>query len=419
MKLPLPPNFFDCPPLAPQMASQLHEQAHATAMEVVDKALVKPSSTTAWSLMSSYTNGLKIYRAKDSRETSPHVKLCVGVAEVAGTIDEVVELFRNDTTERAKAYVARFGKGLLDSANLYTLAEPTADQPHDSVAINWTAFQSPVKNVVLPRDCCYLEGQFEFHDASGRRGWVRSVKSTNLTCCPDMQQSHGLVRMHQLGAGHVFLESKRPGYLRIAYVVHSAFNVGGFVHGAAADWAIEKAIKRRCASLLDLDGFLRENRLAKGKFLFGDQLVPKDSRHACALCNRRFGLFVSRSNCFKCGEVFCSDCNNAWVIPIVDIPTRIDACKKCAMKHPTTKPRPASAMSTRSKGTTSSFLSGSMIKRTPSLTRSLATSPESPSSLSDHQSTNERWIQEFLLDKSIVDLEVEKSLVDEADQLDE
>ncbi|KAF0719620.1 Aste57867_914 [Aphanomyces stellatus] len=223
MKLPLPPDYFNCPPLSHSKSTVLALQAHALAM------------AWAWSAST----------VAKSRQTNPNIKLYVGVAEVAGTIDESVELFRFDTTERAKAYVARIGKGLLDSANLYTLAEPSVDRPHDSVAINWTALQSP----------------------ASLSGWVVALKSIDVACCPDMQQSHGLIRMHQLGSGHVFLESDRKGYLRIVYNVHSVFNI-----------------------ILDLATFWHENRLAKGTFLLGDELVPKDWRHACQLCHKMFGI---------------------------------------------------------------------------------------------------------------------------------
>ncbi|KAF0700811.1 Aste57867_8662 [Aphanomyces stellatus] len=328
MKLPLPPNFFKCPPLTTDETERLKQQAYATAMDVVQKSLIQPSDTLTWSLLSN-DNGLKIYRGKDSRgDAVDHLKLSVGVAEIAGTIEEVVELFRNDTTEHAKEYVNRFGKGLLDSANLYTLVEPSEVHPNESVTINWMALKSPLKAVVMERDCCYLEGHYQF-EINGKRGWVRSLKSLNLMCCPDMQHALGLVRMIQMGTGHVFLESDRPGYMRIAYVVHADFK------GAATEWAIDKAVKRRCTSLLDIDTFLRENRLAQGHFLSGDQLVPKDTRRQCFLCQKKFGVFVSKSNCVKCGEVFCGACNHAWTVKVCGIPTRIDACTKCALVAPT------------------------------------------------------------------------------------
>ncbi|KAF0719621.1 Aste57867_915 [Aphanomyces stellatus] len=406
MKLPLPTNYFKCPPLAPDDVDRFMRQAHATAMQVVDKALVQRTDTISWSLLSDDRNGLQIYRGMDLLESSDRVKLCVGVAEVAGTIDEVVELFRNDTTTRAKAYVARFGRGLLDSANLYTLASPTLDRPNDAVAINWTAFQSPIKPLVMPRDGCYLEGHFEFR-VGAKRGWVRSVKSLQLPCCPDMQQSHGLVRLTQLGAGHVFIESDRPGYLRLAYVVHTAFNVGGFLQGAASDWAIEKAIKRRCASLLDINTFLRENRLATGPYV--THVVPRATRRQCFLCQKTFGLFVSKSNCVKCGEVFCSACNREWSVPVGggSSLTRIRACTKCSVAPSSGRPMDDDALqSTRSwslsSSTTSAVRRHSLVVMGGPIGHATSPRHQTPPSPKHDDINSEAWIEAFIKSKSLL-----------------
>ncbi|RQM28615.1 hypothetical protein B5M09_008154 [Aphanomyces astaci] len=385
MKLPLPPNFFKCPPLSTDEVERLKQQAYATAMDVVQKSLVQSASPSnrsgvSWTLASN-DHGLQIYRGTvnaGGAGASDQLKLSVGVAEVAGTIDEVVALFRNDTTELTKEYVHRFGRGLLDSANLYTLVEPTRSHPNESVSINWMALKSPLKQVILERDCCYLEGHYEF-EVHGKRGWVRSLKSVNLMCCPDMQHALGLVRMVQVGTGHVFVESDRPGYMRIAYVVHADFR------GAAPDWAIDVAIKRRCKSLLDIDTFLRENRLAQGHFLTSSQVVSKHLRRRCFLCQKKLhgGLgFTKKLNCVKCGEVFCNSCSHPWTVRVCGIPTRIDACAKCALAAPT----PTKAL------LFNQFDSSD--------THSLSFKSSYSSQLSKDTWTNEMWIQDLIANTS-------------------
>ncbi|RHY29593.1 hypothetical protein DYB32_005038, partial [Aphanomyces invadans] len=102
MKLPLPPNFFKCPPLSIDEEERLKAQAYGTAMEV--KSLVQSSNSAgvSWTLASD-DEGLKIFRATvDAHGVHDRLKLAVGVTETAGTLDEVVALFRNDTTEHAK-----------------------------------------------------------------------------------------------------------------------------------------------------------------------------------------------------------------------------------------------------------------------------------------------------------------------------
>ncbi|KAG9405718.1 hypothetical protein AC1031_003633 [Aphanomyces cochlioides] len=179
----------------------------------------------------------------------------------------------------------------------------------------------------MERDPCLLEGHYEF-ELNGKRGWVRSMKSVNLMCCPNLQHALGLVRMTHAGTGHVFLESDRPGYITMAYVVHADFA------GSVAEIAIDVAMRRRCRSLLDIELFLRENRLAHGPILSVDALVPLHMRGQCFLCQKKFTMFTSKSNCFKCGEVFCSLCNRPWTIKVFGVPTRTEACTKCSLTTP-------------------------------------------------------------------------------------
>ncbi|KAF0719618.1 Aste57867_912 [Aphanomyces stellatus] len=328
LKLPLPSNFFKCPPLTTAETDRLKALAYSNAMDVVQKALVQDTSTITWSLQIN-ESALKVYRGDDRLSPSLGLsRLNVATSEVMGTIDEVVELFRNDTTEQAKEYVARFGRDLLDAASLYTLAEPSAATPNEKVGITWYALRSPLKKVILERDACLLESHYEF-ELNGKRGWVRAMKSVNLMCCPDLQHALGLVRMTHTGTGHVFLESDRPGYITMAYVVEADFG------GSIQDWAIDVAMKRRCRSLLDIELFLRENRLARGHFLSSHQLVPREARRQCFLCQKKFGvLFGGKTNCVKCGEVFCSGCNQTWTVKLCGVPTRIEACTKCSLVEP-------------------------------------------------------------------------------------
>ncbi|KAH9161858.1 hypothetical protein LEN26_001224 [Aphanomyces euteiches] len=326
VKLPLPPNFFQCPPLTADEIDNLKRQAYQNAMDVVTKSLVQTTdATVTWSLMANESQ-LKIYKGDDMEAClgQSGMRLYVGRSEVAGTIDEIVELFRKETTEEAKDYVSRFGRDLLVAANLYTLVQPSQEHPHEHVSINWYAMESPLKKIVMERDSCLLEGHYDF-ELNGKRGWVRSMKSVNLMCCPDLQHALGLVRMTHAGTGHVFLESDRTGYITMAYVVHADFA------GSVAEIAIDVAMRRRCRSLLDIGLFLRENRLAYGPILSVDALVPHHMRGQCFLWQKKFTMFTSKSNCFKCGEVFCSLCNRPWTTKVFGVPTRIEACTKCSL----------------------------------------------------------------------------------------
>ncbi|RLO02606.1 hypothetical protein DYB28_012040 [Aphanomyces astaci] len=77
----------------------------------------------------------------------------------------------------------------------------------------------------------------------------------------------GLVRMANYGSGHVFVESElRPGYLDMYFVTQVDYCEG------KSEWLLTDVLrckkllakvitKKRCRSLLDIDRFLREDRL--------------------------------------------------------------------------------------------------------------------------------------------------------------
>ncbi|KAF0719972.1 Aste57867_666 [Aphanomyces stellatus] len=340
MKLPLPANFFECPALTPFEVQNLQHRAIRSAMDVVKKSQLS-GTDIHWTLRSDEAD-LKIYKGADP-SALPGAYLYMGVMEVVGTLDEVVDLFQTRTTEQAKEFMKRFGKQLLDANKLYSIVEPTHEAPREMIGVTWRGYKSPLSLFVSKRDACLLECNHSFA-MNGRQGWVTSLKSVNLTCCPEMQQSYGFIRMMNFGSGHVFLESAtRPGYIEARSVVHVDFR--GVSYDYVSDsvlkrraWVSDMNMTRRCRNLLDIDRFLRENRLSRGTFLTSRQLVPRTNRAHCYLCNKRFAWNHPKSNCHKCGEVVCSSCNRDWCVKVHGAKTYLKACVRCALGGPVDTP---------------------------------------------------------------------------------
>ncbi|KAF0719617.1 Aste57867_911 [Aphanomyces stellatus] len=331
-RLPLPPGYFRTPPLSHDEVEHLTRQALVSAMEVVTMAR-SSKDTDGWLLLWSQSD-LTIHRGPDIGPTA----VCVGATEILGTLDELAALFRTDTPAQAKEYVARVGRDLEDAVPLYSLVGPSAHGPREKVGVTWMALQSPVKKIVKTRDCCVLECHHEFK-VSGRRGWVRGMQSIELPNCPPVP---GLVRMHIGAAGHVFVESERPGYVLAYHVVQADFKT------TAMDWVIEMALQRRCRSLLDLDRFLREDRLSQTPYASQGEMQSKHTQRQCHLCTKPFGWLASKTNCAKCGQVFCTACIRAWQLKTSGTNPRrakVWACTRCGMtanqRHGSTTPATA------------------------------------------------------------------------------
>ncbi|RHY96706.1 hypothetical protein DYB37_012234 [Aphanomyces astaci] len=241
-------DVFATPPLTASVIDELKAQALATATLVIERSQ-QAGTTPSWSLVSS-DNALRIFKANDSVVSSNF--LHCGQLQVCAPLADVVELLRTDTPAHATAFKQRFGKDIMTTSTLYTLEPPTADTPNHRILISWLAFQSPMKNVVMNRDC---HREFSFQ---GRRGWVRAGRSIQLPGCPNLEASCGLVRMQNYGSGHVLIESvDKPGFLDMSYVTEVDMQVGASEWAVDAfrsrDFLIEKAIARRCQSLVEIE----------------------------------------------------------------------------------------------------------------------------------------------------------------------
>ncbi|KAH9103800.1 hypothetical protein LEN26_012314 [Aphanomyces euteiches] len=291
VRFPVRQDFFKCPPLSPVEIFQYKQMATKCVQEVIAKAnMANPAYE--WTLASDEID-FKLYKGRSTASSALHC----GQIEVVGTVDEVVELFRTDTTEQARFYCQRTQRNLVDAVNLYTILAPTAETPHDKIQIKWIVGKSTLSGLFKQRDFCCLEATQELQ-IEGRRMWVRAYKSIELDCCPDFKSTLGLVRGSINGSGHVFIESKeRSGYLSMSYVNDFTVN------GSAPDWAAEHASQSRCRNVLDIDRFLRENRLNQTPFLPPTEWDPPSKWHSCHVCEKKFGMLLKKTNCTKCGHV--------------------------------------------------------------------------------------------------------------------
>ncbi|KAF0719768.1 Aste57867_801 [Aphanomyces stellatus] len=327
LKLPLPPNFFTCPPLSSDEINYFRAVGLKCAEDIIAKAKVMPHM---WTLIAD-DRDLQIYKAATATDNTPIEagrSLHCAKMEVAATMDEAVALFRADSDIAAKAYTRRFGHIFLDALTLYTILPRSTRRPNDFMQIKWMAGKSPIDGLVAKRDVCFLETTLDVQVDGGKRAWVRAIVSVQLPSVPNLQHSHGLIRARHYGTGQLFVESDRPGYLCLT----SISDVD--VRGSAVEWAREQANRHYVRSLHHFDRYLREDRLSRMPTLRPDDLCRLNSRRRCFACEKMFGSFLRRkSNCSKCGEVFCDRCNGVWSVPGARLPVR--ACIPCSVKTST------------------------------------------------------------------------------------
>ncbi|KAF0700516.1 Aste57867_8955 [Aphanomyces stellatus] len=321
-------DFFNCPPLTAAQVADYRMQGLQSIQDLVAKADVA-NPAFGWSLVSDELN-FKMYKG---HVNGPSTLYC-GRIEAVGSVEEVVELFRTDTTEQAQDFCRRTGRALIDFVNLYDIMAPTSAAPYDKIQIKWILGKSPLGGIVKKRDFCCLETTQELH-IRGQRLWVRTYKSIELVCCPNFFARLGIIRGIANGCGHVFAESlHRPGYLSMTYVNDYQVN------GSPPQWLVQQTAQYRCRNVLDIDRFLRENRLSKTPFLPPQDWAPLGHWSACLVCDKKFGPLRKKSNCTKCGHVVCTNCNRSWHVKIAGVWSKKLVCVGCsvrALKHAATK----------------------------------------------------------------------------------
>ncbi|KAH9100959.1 hypothetical protein Ae201684P_007150 [Aphanomyces euteiches] len=243
---------------------------------------------------------LKIYKA-DAAHGRP---LHCGVKEIVGSLDDLMALYKTQTTAEAKAHAQRFGRGLADAVNVYSILIGTPEYPHNAIHIKWIALKSAFDGIVSKRDC-YSDLEMPI---DGKRGWVRAITSLELDCVPDLHDQLGMVRAVHYDMGHVFMESDRPGYLRLISVYDAD------TRGSVPKWAVRQAVRTWCRNLVDIDKYLREDPRLGGAFC-----VKRNLGH--------FGRNRTATN-----VVFCRKCNRVWDVRVNNIATKAKACNSCSIQ---------------------------------------------------------------------------------------
>ncbi|KAJ0393980.1 hypothetical protein ATCC90586_009083 [Pythium insidiosum] len=318
-KLPLPDDFFRAPALNAKETRYLVNLAKRACKEVVYYSR-RSGGPMNWVHLSS-DDGVEVFQGIDESvggaaaagagtvgADSRSITYLRGATRIYATIDEIADFFRLDTPSKLSGFTQTVGRDLLDQKTLYTLAQPTYENPKHYVGVKWTAVESPSK-LARNRDFCYLECHDEFIDTSSKkRGWVRSLHSIRLPFCPPLHKSHGLVRGSLYRSGFVFIESDDRAYVDAIHTLHMD------IKGNAPNWLKILVMKRRIKNISEVNRYFQLRRLCAQPLLGDLELPSKSGVSRCQVCASKFGLFSRKSTCRKCGKVICSNCGHHFVL---------------------------------------------------------------------------------------------------------
>ncbi|GMF21517.1 unnamed protein product [Phytophthora lilii] len=346
----LPPvdELFPRPDLEPRMKKHLVREANETSNALIKDTLAQDEPGSVLWRPAPRPRGahgnIHVLRgaARDLSEAKDATCVRAVSDDVHASIEEFALLFKLDSSREAADHLLLFNADLVQHATLYTLVSPSGQQPRRYVGVKWALVASPSR-FFRNRDFCYLECQKEFTDARGRRGWVRSLHSLKLPCCPSLEKEHGIVRASIYRSGLTAVETDEPGVLSVTYTVE--LDLKGRM---ALELLQPGFLAQRVAALATVDKLLQQQRLSSSPLL-GDLDIPakKRTRGSCNLCFREFasagGLrdtlasitsMSTRSKryvCRKCGEGVCRRCSDDWWldVPVVGR-TKVRICTVCS-----------------------------------------------------------------------------------------
>ncbi|CAK4078027.1 unnamed protein product [Aphanomyces euteiches] len=317
--LPLPLNFFRCPPLRSEEKGFLQQLARTVAVDVINNSRISNPSMH-WRLSSDHGD-VHLYEGID-QSAPPGVVSWGSVTHVKASLQEVADLFTCEpSTEGYRNMMHVISRhDTLDCAHLYSITNNDVER----IDVRWFALKSPLPGVVLPRDLCNLDVQQPF-EWEGRQGFVVGFTHIDMKCCPDFRRSLGLIRMRSHRAGYVFLETNIPGQLEVTHLYQ--INMGGTL----PRWVIRAGMKVRLKNVRNLDRYLREKRLSQVSFLAEAELIPVNDRSKCFLCQAKFSILRGKTQCRKCGEVMCRLCTQVWTILNSGIEVPVTVCTPCSL----------------------------------------------------------------------------------------
>lgn len=323
--LPLRENYFQCQTLPEKDQARLIRLGSTSFKELIFYSRLM-NGPLQWIPISEVTslpsllpvqntlayNTIQLYQAADPIEpeiASPHL---LGVTRIHSTLTQMIELVRNKQVgdPMKEIYDRTLGKEIEDQIILYDLVPPTMENPTHYIGVKWRAFKLPYP-FAAKRDCCLLECQDEFYDASNnRKGWAISFHSIKLPCCPSLEKTHGLVRATVFRLGYVFVESEEKGSLDVFHTLQMD------IKGHTPSWVLPLMMKKHINNIREVNRYFQEMRLTKENLLGDLELPSTHGVSRCHLCSKKFILLQGKFPCRKCGKVCCRSCSSYWKLNV-------------------------------------------------------------------------------------------------------
>ncbi|OQR99691.1 hypothetical protein THRCLA_06416 [Thraustotheca clavata] len=335
MSLPLPPNYFKCPPLAPEEKEYLLSQSKHICQETALNALTMARNPPVKVVVNPSTKRrAQIHYGVDIIDSSLYG--ATGSTQLRTSSEEIIDFFHLNSPKKVRAYGQVVGQVVLDRVTLYNLADKTIDpkSPCFYAGVVWSAIACPFisTSLTLKRDTCFFEvlDSITVKDpATGkeRRGVIRALHTVALDCCPSLRETHNIVRSALIRSGHVFLESDEPGLFDYYYTYIVADP------GKTPKYINLKVFQRIVGQVLNLEYYFALQRLPNIVLAVNQQRIPFKSTRTityCEACDRKFKVMRTKNHCYRCRQVVCRSCIQTYKVPAsAQVTLKVALCTYC------------------------------------------------------------------------------------------
>ncbi|KAG1697621.1 hypothetical protein DVH05_016059 [Phytophthora capsici] len=241
----------------------------------------------------------------------------LGVGNIIGSLDDVMYGVAAPDCASMALKNAYSHEDVLDGDVLSSIEGPSQRSPFRFLGIKWlvksTTGGTVKHKLVWPRDLVYLEATGVITRGDGVRIGYQIMHSVKLRGCPELYDSHGVVRAG-CESVHLFVELNDK---TVDVFLKANVTPNGKIS--------ESAALQSCASSLLYCGKTVQCSQDK-KLTWRLDCYSDNQRHEhkvkptqCSICNKSFGRFLRQSiECKLCSSAMCSKCSVERTLKSVD-----------------------------------------------------------------------------------------------------
>ncbi|OQS07336.1 hypothetical protein THRCLA_00654 [Thraustotheca clavata] len=322
--LPLPSDFFSCPPLDAIERQSLVAEARDACRDTIRNAKALAGTSSVYQTFTDPKTQRQLTIRMGTDLVNGNFVCMSAHTQVNCSLDAIAAMYSHNATSFGPDPV--LGTDVLDKVLLYELvqANEVARAPLHAVYMQWMALRTPP--VIADRDFCFLECHDEFLEGKAKqRGFVRSLHSIDASCCPPLDSKFGLTRAKFLRSGQVFIESIEDPSVLDSYHVLVLELCGNVPKDIQV--SVMLAILLQAANL---DAHFRAQELSSVQLVSEELIRGQPKASYCRRCNAPFRKNIFQSikqyRCRMCGHAICRACHHVWQLGDRDV--RI--CISCA-----------------------------------------------------------------------------------------